>query len=619
YSNTSGKLIDDVVFQDNGIVDHRTYYNDEGIKTRTLSHYKNSNSVEWETFYKEDGFKEKANRYSNGTNKLIDEIIFQDNNKVDVRTYFSEDSKTLRKIRYFKDGDHLRWDINYENGLKKNVHLYSKNNYALLENFYYTKEILELEDEIFKQMELDDYVTVWSNVINDSTFLGYMLDEIDLDVDDLFYYEDILHIKNIVINDSSNLYHNLNHKINDFDIENLEYIEKSNNIENLSGIEYIVRLEDIVVNNSEITELPDNISNLKRLRKIVIVNGSLSELPTSITKLKDLNEVNLSGNKLSAIDNNLLNLENIKSIDFSAIAIVNIGDGILSSHVEKINISPEMLNLDKTTRENISDYINSGKLKKSNNIILNYIDTHEIEKFKLEEYDLKNDISEYINGNKTKIKAEFLKQSDNTQSKFDYSEDDFKSIDIDDISNALVEEQGIYILKLSYDIHNYTFTSIFKIIIHNEIVEEYNLLISEPEDVEDNSANTRGEFDFRCNGSKKIKTISFSKVVPHSGYMGTFKKGIGSYFFSNNRNVNVPFSISFGVNYGFFSISATANFKNSGDRDGFGLTTNKKKYSRAVWNVKGNATLYKRYGGIFCNSKYTKYKINFIEPFIQYK
>ncbi|MDR3215556.1 MAG: hypothetical protein LBT75_04740, partial [Bacilli bacterium] len=350
---------------------------DEGIKIRTLSHYKNSNSVEWETFYKENGFKEKANRYSNGTNKLIDEIVYQEQNKVDVRTYFSEDSKTLRKIRYFKDGDHLRWDINYENGLKKAVKLYNVSNYEFVKEYIYTSDDFELSESL--KNDYHDMVgeNMLKNIIDDNVLGDYLSKELNLGVNDLVYVEDFKLINDISING--------NHECAE------EYCtEEAEIIYSINGIKYLNELNSLTITNEEISEITNDLKYLVKLKKLNLNNNSITKL-TGLNELRgELDEINLSDNNIEELSLNndnlkigILNLENSQLVKIDH----NIFDLKNNNKIDKIKLTTNSnlpIEFDKQDYQQLSD----GNLFITNNKpLLNLVNKNNVDIYTEDEYD----------------------------------------------------------------------------------------------------------------------------------------------------------------------------------------------------------------------------------------
>jgi Leucine-rich repeat (LRR) protein len=73
----------------------------------------------------------------------------------------------------------------------------------------------------------------------------------------------------------------------------------------------------LVVNDTDLETLPENIGNLQHLRYISLTKNKIETIPDSITELKNLRELLLSGNKLSILPDSFVNLTSLENLDLS--------------------------------------------------------------------------------------------------------------------------------------------------------------------------------------------------------------------------------------------------------------------------------------------------------------
>ena len=96
--------------------------------------------------------------------------------------------------------------------------------------------------------------------------------------------------------------------------------------------------------NSEITEIPDGIENLKKLKILKLGYNDIEELPQNIGLLSDLEEIRVQGNKLKAIPASFGLLTKLKKCDFSENAISGIPQELKNlDQLESVNFSDNPL------------------------------------------------------------------------------------------------------------------------------------------------------------------------------------------------------------------------------------------------------------------------------------
>ncbi|MDR3215049.1 MAG: leucine-rich repeat domain-containing protein, partial [Bacilli bacterium] len=639
YSNTSGKLIDDVVFQDNGIVDHRTYYNDEGIKTRTLSHYKNSNSVEWETFYKEDGFKEKANRYSNGTNKLIDEIVYQEQNKVDVRTYFSEEGKKILVVRYKINGIDMKWITKYKNGEKiayaypsekkfdidriKNSDISTLNvkqidiDENLSDNtfYYYSKEELN-NDLLIDELKNEKKDTTIYSLFEDSTLSDYISQLTELDASREIFGEDLMKIKKI--------------NINIHDDESFSFLE------NINGINLLINIEEITINNTNLEKISGNISLLPKLRILNLSNNKIDDIGENLSNLRKLEYIDLSNNLIIGIHDEFDNLINLNYLGLNNMDIKFLSNSLIDMHdhysLKKIDLTENIVSLEYMDLIRINDFIDNNILFDGEKPFKKLFDNREIFIFNDDKdfnsmidltlltkfFDSKKDIKYNLN-----LKLYYINDSLNDDININ-NITSFKDelINSDAISNEftindnLLSNKGTYIvlLEISTDkykavssriIRKYDITStVYYSTLINDNSDEYNVkdnnlnfkIVGES----DNNVKNKGEIEFDCRRNyvyKGIKKRNAKAEKIHPSFPVPIKTN--RFWVYSSKQISVSGAI--GVGYKFVNASFTISGGSGGGA--WEISSNKNKKARPVVVTYGNLQAYAhRYG--HCPMKY---------------
>lgn len=112
-------------------------------------------------------------------------------------------------------------------------------------------------------------------------------------------------------------------------IDNLLSLDAQNsNITDLTGISIFTNLTDLLLNDNQLTTIPDNISNLSALTYLNLENNQLTTLPDSIGNLSSLNEIRLSNNQLTALPDNIGNLNALTSLHLRNNQLTSLPDSI---------------------------------------------------------------------------------------------------------------------------------------------------------------------------------------------------------------------------------------------------------------------------------------------------
>lgn len=132
-------------------------------------------------------------------------------------------------------------------------------------------------------------------------------------------------------------------EFHDLGIENLTKL-KDLNLSGNRGITDIrpflqcANLEFLVMNRTGITEIPDEIENLKKLKKLAVSN-KLMYVSDSIKKLSDMRYLSFGGNrKLTQIPDSIINMKKLLHLDVSSTKIEHLPEGIAELSLEKVMI-----------------------------------------------------------------------------------------------------------------------------------------------------------------------------------------------------------------------------------------------------------------------------------------
>lgn len=99
-------------------------------------------------------------------------------------------------------------------------------------------------------------------------------------------------------------------------------------IQDLSGIEHFVNLQDIFLQNLSLTHLPDFISDFPKLQTIYILSSSLEELPDSIGNSPKLRNINIHRTNLTKLPDSIVNLSTLDTISISYSKLKSLPDSI---------------------------------------------------------------------------------------------------------------------------------------------------------------------------------------------------------------------------------------------------------------------------------------------------
>lgn len=89
-------------------------------------------------------------------------------------------------------------------------------------------------------------------------------------------------------------------------------------------------LQELQLNNCELTALPDNIGQLQFLTLIRLSNNQLTTLPETISLLKNLKEISLPHNRLQTLPDKFLNLSGLETLNLSDNHLEVMPDVVLS-------------------------------------------------------------------------------------------------------------------------------------------------------------------------------------------------------------------------------------------------------------------------------------------------
>ena len=94
------------------------------------------------------------------------------------------------------------------------------------------------------------------------------------------------------------------------------------------GIQWLVNLNGLDLNNHLLEQLPKEIKLLQNLRKLYLRNNQLSDLPSEIGCLHKLYKLDLSWNKLVKLPPDIGNLVNLQVLKLSGNSLTNIPPSI---------------------------------------------------------------------------------------------------------------------------------------------------------------------------------------------------------------------------------------------------------------------------------------------------
>ena len=102
----------------------------------------------------------------------------------------------------------------------------------------------------------------------------------------------------------------------------------NNQISDISLLAKMPSLELIYMNRNKVSELPEDIGNLKQLRRLYLGHNQLEYLPDSFYELTELRMLILKANKLTSLDDKIRQLQRLVNLDISKNQLSELPAGI---------------------------------------------------------------------------------------------------------------------------------------------------------------------------------------------------------------------------------------------------------------------------------------------------
>jgi len=112
-----------------------------------------------------------------------------------------------------------------------------------------------------------------------------------------------------------------------------EYLDAEIKIPDLTSFPSLSRIEQLIINNSSLKEIPNNILNLISLKTLDLRTNNIEVIPPEIQNLSRLEELHIKDNKIKELPNELFNLKKLKILNLH------------TNHIEVI--PPDIQNLSK--------------------------------------------------------------------------------------------------------------------------------------------------------------------------------------------------------------------------------------------------------------------------------
>jgi len=91
-----------------------------------------------------------------------------------------------------------------------------------------------------------------------------------------------------------------------------------------AGIEKLIQLEELVLQNNGLKSIPKRLLRLKKLKRLNLMMNNLESLPENIHRLENLEELNLFYNKLRSLPENIVHLGKLKVLQLSQNDLINL-------------------------------------------------------------------------------------------------------------------------------------------------------------------------------------------------------------------------------------------------------------------------------------------------------
>lgn len=255
---------------------------------------------------------QKARNNNNNTIKSYHNTIINNDTQIESFTNNMSTSITIREIKE----KILNQSENNENNIYKKYNFFKLYNYVNLNIFL---ELINNNTSKYFYQEIKNYNDIITFILNnniDIVFSYY-----------IYIFEEFQQIKKNILNSILNYFIKINQKVlkpelilidqqlqsvnflSDLSIDdkfnfkikklNLNYNAIGNSLSNQSNsLNFVKNLEEIYLNNNEITEFPMALLNLPNLKKIYLNDNKIRKFPNLIFRLPKLKILSLEGNPI---------------------------------------------------------------------------------------------------------------------------------------------------------------------------------------------------------------------------------------------------------------------------------------------------------------------------------
>lgn len=105
-------------------------------------------------------------------------------------------------------------------------------------------------------------------------------------------------------------------------------------IADATGIEYCTNISTLILAENQLSDMPDNLSNMTSLNNLILRDNEFTTLPDSVTAVSGLTSLNMSYNSMESLPDSLCSMPNLLSLNVSNNRLYSLPSNIGSTKIQ---------------------------------------------------------------------------------------------------------------------------------------------------------------------------------------------------------------------------------------------------------------------------------------------